>query len=71
MCRAYYELYFDFRYVDEIYLASKVPRLTACSTQPTIQWVPGTICVGEKRPWCQSCHSPVSIVDIAVYLPST
>jgi hypothetical protein len=47
------------------------------STQPPIQWVPGTLSLGIKRPGREADHSPSSsaeiqeLVELYLHSPST
>jgi hypothetical protein len=47
-----------------IFLFSVLPRPALRSTQPPIQWVPGTIFLGVKRPGREVDHSPPSSADV-------
>jgi hypothetical protein len=40
------------------------------STQPPIQWVPGTLSLGVKRPGREDDRSPPSSVEVIPPLPS-
>jgi hypothetical protein len=44
-------------------------------TQPHIQWVPGALSLGVKRPWREADHSPPPSAEVKVrvelYLHST
>jgi hypothetical protein len=33
-------------------------------TQPPIQWVPGALSLGAKRPWCEADHLPPSSAEV-------
>jgi hypothetical protein len=37
-------------------------------TQPPIQWVPGTLSLGVKRPGCEAHHSPPSSAEVKEYV---
>jgi len=41
-----------------------VYRTSLGHTQPPIQWVPGTLSLGVKRPVCLADHSPPSSADV-------
>jgi hypothetical protein len=34
------------------------------STQPSIQWVPGALSLGVKRPWREADHSSPSSTEV-------
>jgi hypothetical protein len=40
------------------------PNTALGSTQPPIQWVPGVLSLGVKRPGREADHSPPSIVEV-------
>jgi hypothetical protein len=33
-------------------------------TQPPIQWIPGVLSLGMKRPGCEASHSPPSSAEV-------
>jgi hypothetical protein len=51
---------FDSRQGLEIFLLTTASRRTLWPTQPPIQWIPGDLSMGVKRPGCQADHSPPS-----------
>jgi hypothetical protein len=55
---------FDSRRGLGIFLFSTVSRTALGSTQPPIQWVPGALSLGVKRPRREADHSPPSSVDV-------
>jgi hypothetical protein len=46
-----------------IFLFTTVPRPALGPTQPPIQWVPGALSLGVKRPEREADHSPPSSVE--------
>jgi hypothetical protein len=46
------------------FLYSTAFRAALRSIQPPIQWVPGAISPGVKRPGCATDHSPPSSVEV-------
>jgi hypothetical protein len=55
---------FDSRQVQTIFLYSIVSIPALGPTQPLIQWVPGALSPGVKRPGREANHSPPSSVDV-------
>jgi hypothetical protein len=55
---------FDSRQGKEIFLYSTASRATLGPTQPPIQWVPGALSPGVKRPRCEADHSPPSSAEV-------
>jgi hypothetical protein len=53
-----------FLYSQGIFLFSTASRPALGPTQPTIQWVPGAISLGVKRPGCEADHSPPSSAEV-------
>jgi hypothetical protein len=47
-----------------IFLFNTVSRPALGPTQPTIQWVPGILSLGVKRPGREADHSPPSSAEI-------
>jgi hypothetical protein len=47
-----------------IFLFTTASRPARGSTQPPIQWVPGALSLGLKRPWREADHSPPSNTEI-------
>jgi hypothetical protein len=41
-----------------------VSRTALGPTQPPIQWVPGALSLGVKRPGCEADHSPPSSAEV-------
>jgi len=60
-----------------IFLFTSVSRTALGPTQPLIQWVPGSISLGVKRPGHESDHSPPSSakvkgwVELYIHSPNT
>jgi hypothetical protein len=54
----------------KIFLFSIASRPVLRPTQPPIKWVPGAISLGVKRPGCEADHSPISLVEVELYLHS-
>jgi hypothetical protein len=58
-----------------IFLFTTVFRTTLGPTQPPIQWVPGALSLGVKRPGCETDHLPPSraevkeCVELYLYFP--
>jgi hypothetical protein len=46
------------------FLFSMSSRLALGSTQPPIQWVPGALSLGVKRPGCEADHSPPASAEV-------
>jgi hypothetical protein len=46
------------------FLFTTTSRLALRPTQPPIQWIPGALSPGEKRPGCEADHSPSSTVKV-------
>jgi hypothetical protein len=55
---------FDSRRVLGIFLFTTVSRTALEPTQPRIQWVPGALSLGVKRPGCEADHSPPSSAEV-------
>jgi hypothetical protein len=55
---------FDSRLGLRIFLFTTVSRTTLGPTQPPIQWVPGALSLGVKRPVLEADHSPPSSAEI-------
>jgi hypothetical protein len=55
---------FDSRRGPGIFLFTTAPRTALGPTQPPIQWVPGTISLGVKRPGREADHSPLSSAEV-------
>jgi hypothetical protein len=51
-------LAFDYRRGPGIFLFTTVSRMALGPIQPSIQWIPGTLSLGIKRPGRESDHSP-------------
>jgi hypothetical protein len=47
-----------------IFLFTTASRLALGPTQPPIQWVPGCLSLGVKRPGREADHSPISSADV-------
>jgi hypothetical protein len=47
-----------------IFLCTTASRTTLGPTQPPIQWVPGALSLGIKRPGCEADHSPPSSAEV-------
>jgi hypothetical protein len=54
---------FDSRQGLVIFLFTTVFRLVLRPTQPPIQWVPGALTLGVKRPGCEADNSPPSSAE--------
>jgi hypothetical protein len=54
---------FDFQWRLGIFLFTTASRTTLGPTQP-IQWVPGTLSLGLKRPGREADHSPPSSAEV-------
>jgi hypothetical protein len=50
----------------EIFLFSTASRLALGPTQHPIQWVPGALSLGVKRPGSESDHSPPSSTEFKI-----
>jgi hypothetical protein len=48
----------------EIFLFTTASRTALGPSQPPIQWVPGALSLGVKRPGCESDHSPPSSAEV-------
>jgi hypothetical protein len=57
-------LWFDSRRGLGIFLFTTVSRTTLGPTQPPIQWVPGALSLGIKRPGREAGHSPPSSAEV-------
>jgi hypothetical protein len=55
---------FDSRRGLEIFLFTTVSRMSLAPTQPRIQWVPGTLSLGVKRPGREADHSHPSSAEV-------
>jgi hypothetical protein len=55
---------FDSRRGRGIFLFTTASRTVLGPTQPPIQWVPGALSLGVKRPGCQADHSPPSSAEV-------
>jgi hypothetical protein len=68
---------FDSRRGPGIFLFTTAARTALGPTQPHIQWVPGALSPGVKRPGCEADHSPPSSaevkewVELYLYSPNT
>jgi hypothetical protein len=49
---------------ERIFFFVTVSRPVVRPTKPPIQWVPGTLSLGVKRPGRESDHSPPSITEV-------
>jgi hypothetical protein len=47
-----------------IFLFTTASRTALEPTQPPIQWVPGALSLGVKRPGCEAEHSPPSSAEV-------
>jgi hypothetical protein len=47
-----------------IFLFTTASRTALGPTQPPIQWVPGALSLGVKRPRCEPDHSPPSSAEV-------
>jgi hypothetical protein len=47
-----------------IFLFTTVSGPALGPTQPSIQWVPGALSLGVKRPWCETGHSSTTSVEV-------
>jgi hypothetical protein len=47
-----------------IFLFTTASRTALGPTQPPIQWVPGALSLGIKRPGCEADHSPPSNAEV-------
>jgi hypothetical protein len=47
-----------------IFLFTTVSRMALRPTQPPIQWVPGALSLGLKRPEREADHSPPSSTEV-------
>jgi hypothetical protein len=57
-------LVFDSRRGPEIFLFTTASRSALGPTQPPIQWVPGALSLGVKRPEREANHSPPSSAEV-------
>jgi hypothetical protein len=69
-------LRFDSRRGLGIFLFTTASRTALEPTQPPIQWVPGALSLGVKRPGREADHSPPSSAEVKEYgdippLPNT
>jgi hypothetical protein len=55
---------FDFRQVLGIFLFTTASRMALGPTQPPIQWVPGALSLGIKRPRREADHLPPSSAEV-------
>jgi hypothetical protein len=55
---------FDSRRGLGIFLFTTASRTVLGLTQPLIQWVPGALSLGVKRPGCETDHSPPSSAEV-------
>jgi hypothetical protein len=55
---------FDSRQGLGIFLFTTASRTALRPTQPPIQWVPGSLSLGLKRPWREADHSPPSSAEV-------
>jgi hypothetical protein len=55
---------FDSRRGLRIFLFTTASRTALEPTQPPIQWVPGTLSLGIKRPGREADHSPPSSAEV-------
>jgi hypothetical protein len=55
---------FDSRRELGIFLVTTVSRPALGPTQPPIQWVPGTLSLGVKRPAREADHSPPPSAEV-------
>jgi hypothetical protein len=55
---------FDFRQGLGIFLFTTASRPALGPTQPPIQWVPGAVSLGIKRPGCEADHTPPSSAEV-------
>jgi hypothetical protein len=55
---------FDSRRGLAIFLFTAVSRAALGPTQPPIQWAPGALSLGVKRPRCEADHSPTSSAEV-------
>jgi hypothetical protein len=59
-----HDLGFESWKVQEIFLSSKMSRLTLGPIQPLIQWMLGALSLRIKQLGCDANHSPPSSVDV-------
>jgi hypothetical protein len=57
-------LWFGSRRELGIFLFTTVPRTALGPIQPPIQWVPGALSLGVKRPGREADHSPPSSAEV-------
>jgi hypothetical protein len=55
---------FESRQALWIFLFTTASRPTLGPTQPSIQWEPGALSLGVKRPGCEADHSPLSSAEV-------
>jgi hypothetical protein len=55
---------FDSRWGLGIFLFTTVSRMALGHTQPPMQWVPGALSLGVKRPGREADHSPPSSAEV-------
>jgi hypothetical protein len=48
----------------DFFLFTTVSRPALGHTRPPIQWVPGTLSLGVKRPECEADHSPATSAEV-------
>jgi hypothetical protein len=54
----------DYRLDDRGFESREGLGIFLFSTQPPIQWVPGALSLGTKRPGCEADHSPPSSAEV-------
>jgi hypothetical protein len=54
-----------------IFLFTTASRTALEPTLPPIQWVPGALSLGVKRPGCEADHSHISSAEIEVLWVAT
>jgi hypothetical protein len=57
-------LEFDFRRGLGIFLFTTASRMALVPPKPPIQWVPGALSLGVKRPGREADHSPLSSAEV-------
>jgi hypothetical protein len=58
------DLGFDSRRGLGIFLFTTASRTALGPTQPPLQWLPGALCLGVKRPGRETDHSPPSSAEV-------